>query len=587
MPATLTRPDPTTISTVWHALQRACWEMRYVIDRTGQSYLMTQLHDISVGLWDAQARTVAVPVGLPVQFLAGKFAVRYLLDKFGDDIHPGDIFLSNDPYHGHTCHLPDWGFFKPIFAGDRLLFFALARGHQMDTGGSYPGAYFPNGYDIHAEGIAIPPTRIFDRGKERTDVLELIWNNVRYREAVKMDNYAMIAALNVAERRAMDTVERYGVDTVLACVEEMYQRTERAVREEIRRIPDGTYHGEAATDDDGTVHDEPVWVRCAATVQGDELTLDFSASDDQRKGFVNAIYASTYSISTAGMFLFLDPALADFHNEGSMQPVTIIAPEGKVVNARYPATVGASPVNVGRQIMESTVMALSQAVPGKAVAAWGRRWGHYLYGTDLRSDEPYLVTTFDPDGSAGAVYGYDGYQGAVSLTTLGSVARGNVEELESRFPWRCIKYELAPDSAGAGRWAGGNGIHWEWLNEGSEAGMATGSAEGQATFGHGALGGRSTPPSRAWIKRHGESIQVDGHRMYKVQTGDVLLKISGGGAGVGDPLEREPKKVQRDVRDGLLSIQRAREDYGVVLDAGTLQVDEAATAAVRAELRAT
>ncbi len=131
---TTVRVDPTTISTVWHSLQRICWEMRHVIDRTGQSYLITQLHDISVGLWDANAQTVAIPVGLPVQFLAGKFTIRYMMDKFGDDIHPGDVYLSNDPYHGHSCHLPDWGFVRPIFYKDRLLFFALARGHQMDTG---------------------------------------------------------------------------------------------------------------------------------------------------------------------------------------------------------------------------------------------------------------------------------------------------------------------------------------------------------------------------------------------------------------------------------------------------------------------
>ena len=575
-----TKADPTTISTVWHSLQRICWEMRHVIDRTGQSYLMTQLHDISVGLWDSQAQTVAVPVGLPVQFLAGKFAVAYILEKFGDDIHPGDVFLSNDPYHGHTCHLPDWGFFRPIFDGDELRFFALARGHQMDTGGAYPGAYFPNGYDIHAEGLCIPPIKIYDRGIERSDVLELIWNNVRYREAVRMDNYAMLASLRIAERRLGELADKYGADTVVECIREMYERTERAVREEIRRIPNGQYFGESATDDDGTVADEPVWVRCRATVAEDRLTLDFSESDDQRKGFVNAIYASTYSIAMAATFLFMDPSLADYHNEGSMKAIDIIAPPGKVVNAQYPATVGASPVNVGRQIMESTVAALSHALPHKAIAAWGRRWGHYLYGVDTRTGEPYLQTTFDPDGSAGAVYGHDGYQGAVSLTTLGSVNRGNVEELESRFPWKCLKYELAPDTAGAGRWPGGSGIHWEWLNEGSDAGMATGSSEGERTFGQGEQGGEPTPPSHAWI-RHGENLtRVDGHRMYQVKSGEVLLKLSGGGAGVGNPLEREPEKVWQSVRDGLLSADRARTLYGVVVQ--QTGIDELATGRERA-----
>ncbi len=406
---------------------------------------------------------------------------------------------------------------------------------------------------------------------------------MRFRDSVRMDNYAMMAALKMAENRVHQLVDKYGVETVLACVDQMLDRTERAVREEISRIPDGTYYGESATDDDGTVIDEPVWVRCRATVKGDQLTLDFSESDDQRKGFVNAIYASTYSISVAGAFLFLDHTLADYHNEGSMRPITVIAPEGKVVNSRYPATIGASPVNVGRQIMESTVAALSQAAPIKAIAAWGRRWGHYLFGTDPRTGESYLQTTFDMDGSAGAVYGYDGYQGAVSLTSLGSVNRGNVEELETRFPWRCLKYELAPDTCGAGKWRGGNGIHWEWVNEGSDAGMATGSGEGATTFGPGALGGHSTPPSRAWIRMGDEKIPVTSHRMYQIKSGAVLCKISGGGAGVGNPFDREPEKVQKDVREGLISLETARRDYGVVLDPETLNIDWEATARLRSE----
>ncbi|MCP5110929.1 MAG: hydantoinase B/oxoprolinase family protein, partial [bacterium] len=178
--------DATTVATVWHGMQTICWEMRQIVDRTAQNCLIAQLHDVSVGIWSADGATIAVPVGLPVQFLGTQFAVEALIKKFGDNIHPGDLFLANDPYHGgHNCHLPDWGFFRPIFHEDELLFFTLCRAHQQDTGGSFPGGYFPNGYDIHAEGICIPPIKVHERGKERTDVLELIWNNVRWPEGVK------------------------------------------------------------------------------------------------------------------------------------------------------------------------------------------------------------------------------------------------------------------------------------------------------------------------------------------------------------------------------------------------------------------
>jgi N-methylhydantoinase B len=453
------------------------------------------------------------------------------------------------------------------------LFFTMARGHQMDTGGAYPGGYFPNAYDIHAEGLCIPPTKVIEKGVERKDVFELLWNNVRWPEAVRVDNYALIAATKIAENRLLAMVERYGKDTVLDCVEEMLARTERAIRSEIAKVPDGTYYGEAASDDDGTELDVPVWVRCAVTVAGDEMTLDFSGSDKQRKGFVNNTLPSTYSRASAGSFLFFDPALADFHNEGSMRPVHIVAPEGSVVNAKYPATVGGSPVSVGTQILEATVMALSQAMPHKAIACWGRHRGHYIFGTDPRTGERYVQTTFDSDGGAGAVSGYDGYEGACTFPTLGSVQRGNVEEVEIRFPWRIVRYHFVKDMSGAGKWRGGSGMYWEVLNVGSEGGMATGSSDGDQTHPPAAAGGTPAPLCTAYLQRDGERIPVKPHRMYQIRPGDVLVKISGGGSGVGNPRERDPEKVLNDVIDGFISLEAAEKLYGIAIDGAAMTID--------------
>ena len=336
--------DATTVATVWHSMQTICKEMRHLVKRTAQNYLIGQLQDLSVGIWGADGSTIAVPVGLPNQFLGTTFAVRDLVKMFGDDIHPGDVFLTNDPYHGgHCTHLPDWGYTRPIFYNGELLFFTLCRGHQMDTGGSFPGGYFPNGYDIHAEGLIIPPIKVIDRGRERKDLVDLILNNVRFSDGVRVDLHAMIGATTMCEKRILALLDMYGRDTVMASVEEMMRRTEIAVREEIRKIPDGVYTGAAATDDDGTTLDEPVWIRARITVQGDEMTIDLSESDAQRKGFVNCVYAVTYGIAIAAVILYFDPALADYHNQGTMEPIKIIAPPGSVVNCEYPATVGASP----------------------------------------------------------------------------------------------------------------------------------------------------------------------------------------------------------------------------------------------------
>ncbi len=574
--------DPITLSTVWHGFQSIGREMRNVIDRTAQNYLIAQLHDMAAGIWDAQGRTIAVPEGPTSMFLSQGFTVKYIMEKMGADLKPGDLILCNDPYKGYCNHLPDWGFFRPVFYKDELLFIVLTRGHMLDTGGAFPGGYFPNGYDIHAEGIMIPPIKIYDQGVERTDVLELIWNNVRWPEGVKIDNYALMAALQVAENRIVALLDKYSRDTVMDCVEEMLDRMETSVRGQLTTVPDGTYSGESSTDDDGTVLDEIVTVRLDATIAGDELILDFSRSDGLRKGFVNCTYSSTYSRAVAGSFLYFDSELAEFHNEGSMRAVKVIAPEGSVVNATYPATVGGSPVNVGTQVLEATVSALSKAMPDKAIAGWGRRRGHYIAGEDPRSGERYVQTTTDADGGAGAVYGFDGFEGAMGMSGLGSINRGSVEEIEIRFPWRTVSWHFFPDMSGAGKWRGGSGTLWEVENLGGDVGAATGSSDGDLTQPPGALGGEDGPLSRMYIRDGDKVTPARTHRMVQIKSGEILGKVSGGGGGVGDPAEREPEKVLSDVINEFVTIETARDIYRVALVPGDPPtIDEAETARLR------
>jgi N-methylhydantoinase B len=574
--------DPITLATVWHGFQTTCREMRHMMARTAQSFLMSQLRDLSVGLWKADGSTIAMPEGLLDQFLGTRFAIEHIRSHFGDDLNPGDVILTNDPYHGgHAPHLPDWGFIRPIFSEGELAFFTLCRGHVMDTGGSFPGGYFPNGYDIHAEGLCIPPTKVIEGGEERRDVLELIFNNVRFREEMEVDCEAMIATTAFAERRAHEVIGRYGLDTVLGCVDEMISRTERAVRAEIASIPDGTYEGASATDDDGTVLDEPVWVRVAATIRGDELELDFSASDDQRPGFVNRGWAATYGTAVGSAILLMDPALADYHNEGSLRPITVVAPVGSVLNCEYPATVGGGPVAVGEQITESVTEALSKARPERALAPWGKHRGDYTSGTDTRNGRPYVRTSFDYDGSAGAVAGYDGATGPASFGCLGSVMRGNVEEAEVRFPWKVTQLEVVPDFMGAGRWRGGGGVDWRAVNLGGPARMATGSSDGDEMVPSGVLGGDDCPPSRTFVRRGKELMRVKPHRMQPLETGDEVVKLSSGGAGVGDPREREPERVREDVIDEMITVEAAERIYGVALDPDTLEIDGGRTEKLR------
>ena len=234
--------------------------------------------------------------------------------------------------------------------------------------------------------------------------------------------------------------------------------------------------------------------------------------------------------------------------------------------------------------MEAVVEALSKALPHRAVAAWGKHRGDYLFASDPRTGERYVRTCFDYDGSAGAVWGYDGYQAVSTLTAMGAAHRDNVEEMEARVPWRAVQWEFVPDFSGAGRWRGGPGVHWEAVNEGTDGQMATGSSDGDVVQGYGALGGEPAPVSRTYLRRGNEDIRVKPHRLVPVKTGDVLVKHSSGGGGVGNPAERDPELVREDVENELVSIAKAKETYRVVINPDTLQVDVEATTALRGKM---
>ncbi|MGA7148144.1 MAG: hydantoinase B/oxoprolinase family protein, partial [Microbacterium sp.] len=238
-------------------------------------------------------------------------------------------------------------------------------------------------------------------------------------------------------------------------------------------------------------------------------------------------------------------------------------------------------VALGTITMEAVTQALAKARPDRAMAGWGKHRGDYTNGTDPRTGRPYVRTTFDYDGSQGAVAGFDGWHGPTAMGTLGSVIRGNVEEAEIRFPWTITQITAVPDFSGAGRWRGGCGVDWRAVNEGGGGKMATGSSDGDHMLPAGVDGGASAPASRTFLRRDGELIRVKPHRMQDFNPGDELIKLSSGGGGVGDPYLRDPQAVLRDVLDGYVSVDAARTLYGVVLDETGRSIDEDATSELR------
>jgi len=575
--------DPVTLTVVRDRMVSTAKQMAGYVENASPSFVTAEVHDLATAIFDKQGRPIAMFSDISNQQI-GYFQIQKALEEI-PEFYPGDIFIMNDPYLGMGTHLDDWSFYRPIFYKDRLEFFTMIRGHQMDTGGSHPGGYHAEPFDLHSEGLRLRPIKICEKGVMRRDVYTLITDNMRWSEGVRMDHQSFFAALKFCESQVVDMIEKYGLEQIYACCEAMIELTRRAIRKEIEGIPDGVYTGEATCDDDGTAYDVPVTVQVKVTVKGATISADFSDSDPQVKGFINSPLSNTYSRAQFALLTCIAPGIADYHNQGSLEDLRIITKKGTVVDPIYPAPVGCCPVIAGYVIVEAMWEALSKAIPEKVPAQPTRCMHPHIVSDHPRTGRSYEIKNFWAEGGGGAVYGYDGWPNT-GPGGSGMLCKSSIEVMEASFPWRALQYKIATDHAGAGKWRGGVGNIWSLVNEGKPGLLMTGPADGQKLYSlkAGYLGGRAGRPNEIYIVRNGERIPVAGKRNVPLREGDELLHVSGGGAGVGDPLEREAQRVREDVLEGVISVEGARRDYGVVIDPKSLEVDSAVTASLRVEM---
>lgn len=579
--------DPTTLAVLRGAFVSIAHDMSRLLCRTSQSYITAILRDHHTGVYDVSGRLIASSLTLPALAGTGRFQAKLVSEKYKGDIHPGDEFIMNCPYTAWGTHLPDWTFMRPVFYKGEQLFWAFAKAHQLDTSGSWPGGYFPRAYDIHAEGLMIPAIKWAEEGKPITHVQDLIMNNVRYPNQQRLDIKAMFASLKLCEERVIKLVEKYGKATILTAIDQLIDVMHTTVKSEVSSMPDGVYYSEAACDEDGTHPDKPVWVRCEMTIKGDRLVFDYSKSDPQTD-FVSSPWANTQPRVAAAFFTVLDPSLAFYHNEGSYESFEVVAPEGSVVNAKYPISVGGCPVNVGLQIFETVLQALGKAVPDRATSGWARQIAFTEFGLD-RARRRYFTVQMNSHGGAGAIHGFDGWPHLGMFSGLGGFRKGSVELIETRYPWRLTRYEMLKDSPGDGRWRGGHGVHIEWVSdneEGSEHTIITGDADGLFTDIYAVAGGHIPRRNEMFLYRKstGERTFLYSKRgPFFLERGDAVTQLAEGGAGVGNPVEREIELVQRDVLYEYISPEKARDVYKVAVDPVTFEIDAAETERLRAE----
>lgn len=585
--------DPTTLSVIWNKLEYLAQQVGERVLYSTQSFVTALARDLGQSILDTNGKIVIAASSAPIHTMVAEEAIKGLESYFHGDYKPGDFIIANDPYIVRGGHCPDWNFIRPLFYKGEHIGFFQTKTHVSDTGGHLPGGYGPGAFDIVAEGLNIPPTKIIKEGVLQKDLWHVVLRNVRMPTELDMDTRLINGCMARAEEQIVALCDKYGVGTVKACMAEIVAAGERAMRAEIVKIPDGTYTGESAADWDGRT-DKPVFVRVKAIVEGDELTFDFSDSDPQVT-FINCPLGVTITSAMVGLFYLIDPSVPK--NGGAMNPVRFVAPEGTVVNARYPATVGASQITVGTQIVEACMLAIGKARPELAMGCWSKHLCPINIGTQPDVIDPrtgherrYFTETFGSDGGSGAVKGYDGWLGAGFQSACGSLVRPNIEHFEASSPYLVTHYEVLQDWEGAGEFRGAPGSHVSFVANtvaGAPAILMTGNSDGQRHAPAGVAGGGSGPVAEMEIiSPDGKTRVLRTFANAPIFPGEVCVTKNSGGGGWGNPLKRDPGKVLDDVRNGFVSAARARDVYGVAIDEATMTIDEKATARLRSHAAA-
>ena len=580
-------PKPPTIDSVFASvlqrrLKSITEEIGLTLLRTTRSPILNEARDFATGLYDAKGRMLEQTEYIPVLAFALQPSCEHVIRYFDDDIAPGDVILHNDVFSGGNQN-NDVAVFRPVFHGDRLVAWSACKGHQADIGGAVRGGYNPEAREVWQEALRIPPVKVYERGQLRKDVWDMIFANIRLR-IVEEDIKAQIGGTLVGERGFKELVERHGVQVILDHIDYLYDSTERMVRKEIEAIPDGIYRGKSIAFYDGVNPGSKMKINLAVTVAGSDITFDFSGSSPQTPGFVNAPYSSTAS---ALLLTFLMLINADVpHNAGLLRPLKVVNPEGSFLNARFPAatTFGNS---ITGPTSDAILRAFAQAIPQMVTAGWNRMLGMTVTGMDPRHRRPYVDILFLAlKGGSGATLNADGYDHIGLINCGGGLLAQDYEMFEIQNPHFLLQHEYATDSAGAGCWRGGLGVDTEFRIDGDDVtGIVFGDGVDEEARGFGIFGGRPGSLNEISITdpqgdvRRPRSKEI----MRGITRGSVVRQRAGGGGGYGDPRERPVEHVVADVRNGYVSVDRAREDYGVAIDPLTLEANLAQTKKLRSD----
>lgn len=569
--------DPVTVEIVRRGLIAVTEEMKTNLMRTAYNLIIYEALDFTVGLFTKEGETISIGLGLPMFIRGMSETVKAKIRHFGyENIHEGDILVTNDAYTTGS-HLNHFTFTMPIFHQGELIGFTCCMAHWLDVGGTLGTVTT----DIYSEGIQIPIVKYRKRGEVNQDLVDIIAMNVRLSEKAMGDLRAQIVAVTTGERRYLELVSRYGWQAVRESIAVIMDQSEALARANTANIPDGVYEAESFMDDDGLEIGEPVAIRVRVEKRGEEVTIDLSDVAKQVRGFYNSGVTTGIACAQVAFKCLASPT--DYPvNEGSFRNLKVIMPMGTVVSAERPAPMRVW-MTYPMTVIDTIFRAMSKAIPHRVAG------GHHadlvfpnIHGINPTDGKFYIVGIGPLGGGWGAKATEDGMSATVCIND-GDTHNSPTEQLEAKYPVLVERYMLREDSGGAGRFRGGLGC--EQVVQALAPFQLTTRIDRVHCKPWGLDGGHDAAGNGIGLRRGGEwQTDFPNAKVFNVRlkVGDAYMMRSGGGGGFGLPVERDPARVARDVREGYVSRAVALDTYRVVLDVGG-EVDEAATRRLRAQ----
>jgi N-methylhydantoinase B len=571
------RLDPVTLEVIRNALPAISNEMSADLQRASYNMMVYEVRDYCCALIDKRGRLMSQNIGGVSHFVADLgVIVQDAMKRYGENgFQPGDVLITNHQAVAGQ-HLNNVVIYTPVFYENELICFAMVRAHWMDVGGLSTG--FGGSVritDPWMEGLQLDQLKIVEAGKTNEVLMKVIRDNIRFPESSFGDMRAQIAACRLAERRIRELLDKYGKERVEQYIEAVYDMTDQKCRRIVSEIPDGEYEAESWMDDDGFTPDDPVRIHARVIVKGDSMTIDLSGCSGQRKGAINSRTMAASFVAFKALTAPLDPV-----NDGSFRALNVIIPEGNVMMASYPAPMSKWSI-ILPTVIDTILKALAPALPDRIPAAHMGYLGGSItcFGTDPRTQKPFVLQSIEGGGWGGRPH-EDGESASVSVCQ-GDVRNAPIESLEIKAPVLIEERRLRTDSGGAGTFRGGLGLDVTIRNL-SETSWNLSQGRRRTCPPWGLWGGREGAVSDYLLKypdkEQWESVDISRHTVPR----DTLVKIrTSGGGGWGSPLERDPEKVRWDVLEGFVSLQAAREEYGVVFREEDFTIDHEATRRLR------